>query len=247
MWAILSALHKPATHTDRVSNYVKYVTLYDWSDLHFPIDPSTITSQNQIMKFINKNKIRIDILAIGDPEIYTKFQTDYQVSLACTKSVLLLFFTSGDISHFVCVNNLSALMRDKAHNKYHYCLNCWSSYKSVEYLNAHRKDCMVNTACKIILPDKDKAFVEFKNYHKKLRLPFVIYADFEAFIINDNHKPCSIAMTLISDYPDIIKPETLMFKGDNLIFDFLTKLKHWQNMFYEAFKTDKYKNDTNRY
>ena len=57
MWAILSALHKPATHTDRVNNYVKYVTLYDWSDLHFPIDPSTITSQNQIMKFIDKNKI----------------------------------------------------------------------------------------------------------------------------------------------------------------------------------------------
>ena len=129
-------------------------------------------------------------------------------------------------------------MREKAHYKYHYCLNCWSSYKSLEYLNAHRKDCMINTACKIILPEKDKAFVEFKNYHKKLRLPFVIYADFEAFIINDNHKPCSIAMTLISDYPDIIKPETLMFKGDNLIFDFLTKLKSWQDMFYKAFKTD---------
>ena len=39
-----------------------------------------------------------------------------------------------------------------------------------------------NQPAKLILPDKENAFVVFKNHKNKFRCPFVIYADFESLL-----------------------------------------------------------------
>ena len=41
---------------------------------------------------------------------------------------------------------------------------------------------MNKTAIKIKMPTKDSNIVTFKNIHKQLRMPYVVYADFEAIL-----------------------------------------------------------------
>ena len=50
------------------------------------------------------------------------------------------------------------------------------------------KDCFkVNSKQKIIIPKKDE-YVKFKNYERKMKSPFIIYADFESLVKEDNGK-----------------------------------------------------------
>ena len=54
---------------------------------------------------------------------------------------------------------------------------------SKELLDAHKPDCLgiSKRREKILIPEPG-ATVEFKNYHKQLKAPFVIYADFESLL-----------------------------------------------------------------
>ena len=57
-----------------------------------------------------------------------------------------------------------------------YCLQCFSSEK---VLNNHKEVCLViNGKQSIKMPEKGEKIM-FKNHHKQLPVPFVIYADFE--------------------------------------------------------------------
>ena len=56
MWSIILGLHKPDTHTDRITKYVNYVKNYDWSMLTFPINPKLASNYYDINKFIETNK-----------------------------------------------------------------------------------------------------------------------------------------------------------------------------------------------
>ena len=50
------------------------------------------------------------------------------------------------------------------------------------------KDCFkINSKQKIIIPKKDE-YVKFKNYERKMKSPFIIYADFESLVKEDNGK-----------------------------------------------------------
>ena len=62
------------------------------------------------------------------------------------------------------------------------------SFTSEEKLNDHITLCQNNDACKIELP-KEGETIEFKNYNRSMRVPFVIYADFEA--ITEKIDSCS--------------------------------------------------------
>jgi len=57
-----------------------------------------------------------------------------------------------------------------------HCLHCFSS----KDLESHKKDCIqLNGTQAIEMPAKGSK-IYFKNHHKMLPVPFVIYADFEA-------------------------------------------------------------------
>ena len=54
-----------------------------------------------------------------------------------------------------------------------------NKFASPEKLDEHIEICKENSACKIKVP-KPGETIEFKNHKKSMRVPFVIYADFEA-------------------------------------------------------------------
>ena len=82
--------------------------------------------------------------------------------------------------------------------------------------------------------------VYFKNFHKQLRVPFVIYADFEALTEkvdsckqnNDKsytenyqkHTACSFGYKLVCCYDDKYSKKVAIYRGENAIYQFMEKM-----------------------
>ena len=65
----------------------------------------------------------------------------------------------------------------------HYCL---LPFSTEEVLKRHIKDCFnINGKKKIIIPRKCK-YVRFKIYERKIKSPFIIYADFESILVPED-------------------------------------------------------------
>ena len=61
-------------------------------------------------------------------------------------------------------------------------MSCLQSFSTPEIHNEHKKNCLeINKKQNIIMP-KCGSKVYFRNYHKMLRCPFVIYCDFESIL-----------------------------------------------------------------
>jgi hypothetical protein len=63
----------------------------------------------------------------------------------------------------------------------HYCKRCLTGYREVEGLKKHNEYCSLHDAQRIVLP-KPGSTLKFKHYFKSMRVPFVVYADFESFL-----------------------------------------------------------------
>ena len=66
--------------------------------------------------------------------------------------------------------------------KYH-CRTCSHGFKSEELLKQHEEQgCLAVEGQEIKMPEVG-ATIEFKNHFKKLKAPYVIYADFECLTV----------------------------------------------------------------
>ena len=55
-----------------------------------------------------------------------------------------------------------------------------------EILKRHIKDCFKINGKQIIIMNKNGEYVKFKNYESKIKLPIIIYADFESISVSKN-------------------------------------------------------------
>ena len=70
--------------------------------------------------------------------------------------------------------------------KYHFSRYCLQAFSTEEILK-HIKDCFkINGKQRIIMPKKTE-YVKFKNYERKIKSPFVIYADCESILVPENN------------------------------------------------------------
>ena len=88
------------------------------------------------------------------------------------------------------IKGLSRLLgsRNTKHKcKKHFCLNCLQGFHSEQSRNKHYEYCKDNEAGKIEMP-KPGSFVEFHDGQNQAKVPFTMYADFEA-ILRPVHGP----------------------------------------------------------
>ena len=73
---------------------------------------------------------------------------------------------------------LPALVRgitSKHHGNF-YWLNCLYSFKTKNKLESHKKLCENKDFCNIVMSSEDNKILEFNQYHKPDKAPFIIYA-----------------------------------------------------------------------
>ena len=93
--------------------------------------------------------------------------------------ISLMLIECDEIQHYCYVKRVSALLFDqsKAHNTKHYCMLAALLEKHEKYCNG-----VNGRPTRVEMPEEGKNTLSFKNYHKHMNVPFVIYSDFEALV-----------------------------------------------------------------
>ena len=91
---------------------------------------------------------------------------------------------NGEKWHYLAVKKLSALLRGitSKNNGDFYCANCLHSFRTKNNLKSHKEACENKDFCSIIMPSQDTKILEFGQYQKSDKAPFIIYADLERMI-----------------------------------------------------------------
>jgi Rho termination factor, N-terminal domain len=194
-WCITRALNPIQRDSERITKQLREQSkTLDWRGIEFPV----AVDANVYVKFEKNNNVNINVFG------YEEYVGVYPIYISAQfETVDLLLISDGDKKHYCWIKNLNKLMAnrtDKSHNSMHYCKRCLQGYSTVEALNNHDKYCSQHGAQKIELP-KPGSKVKFQNYNRSMRVPFVVYADFESFI-----KPIDTCQ------PDPSKPYTNKFQ-----------------------------------
>ena len=179
-WAVTSAVFPAKEHGERLSKQMrKDSEKFDWTGIEFPV------SLKQIDKFENQNNYAINVFG------YEKVVYPLRISKKKDQVINLLLIADEETNHYCWIKNMSRLLSSGINNhqhKRHFCYRCLNSFPSVKSLEKHKEYCQNNEAVKIEMPirvdDEGNTFpvyIKFNHFHKKMRVPFVVYADFECF------------------------------------------------------------------
>ena len=171
-WAVTSAVFPAKEHGERLSKQMrKDSKKFDWTGIEFPV------SEEFVDKFEKQNPYAINVFG------YEKVVYPLRISKKKDEQVInLLLIANEETNHFCWIKNMSRLIYgdvSKHHGKRHFCYRCLNSFPSVKSLDKHTEYCQNNEEVKIEMPFLEN--IQFKNFYKKRRVPFVVYADFECF------------------------------------------------------------------
>ena len=215
------------TKTDK--NFIKQL---DYSNIEFPV------TVKQINKIEKQNNIRINLFGYEEKQKFPIYisQEKFQDHLE------LLLINKDKKNHYVLVKNFNKFMFDQTkHNcKKHFCMYCLQCFSREDVLAEHVKNCLsINGKQAIKMPKKGQ-HVNFRNYHKQIPAPFVIYADFEAITEKMQscqkskdksyteayqlHTDCGYGYKLVCYYNDEFSKPVQVFRGENAAFNFMEKM-----------------------
>ncbi|XP_063388138.1 uncharacterized protein LOC134674022 [Cydia fagiglandana] len=192
-WAVLSGLYPPTSHrSNTTKSYIAHKNKLNFGNLTFPL------KVGDIQKFEKMNDISINVFGL---EYNSKSKIHDVVGplhlTKCKKAthLNLLYISKDSKGHYCYIKNLSRLVSKQLSNTQHaahICDGCLSNFTTRDNLMNHqRNDCF--HVCTHLPSEQDKKknwfnekvssnILTFDNYERKLRVPFVIYADFEAFL-----------------------------------------------------------------
>ena len=130
---------------------------------------------------------------------------------------------------------MSSQTNKKKGKKYH-CRTCSHGFQSEELLKKHEEQgCLAVEGQKIEMPEAGET-IAFKNHFKKLKAPFVIYADFECLTVPidvksksakakttsyQNHRPCGFIINVVNAITG--RSEPYLYRGEDCMDKFVEK------------------------
>ncbi|XP_065662566.1 uncharacterized protein LOC136085205 [Hydra vulgaris] len=176
-WCIARALNPTDNHPQRVDKELKdQAEKINWDKIEFPV------SLNQITKFEKNNQdISVNVYGYENSEVHI-----LHVSKNNDRKHLidLLLISNGETNYYCLIKNLSRLLSSQTsrqNTKVYYCRNCLLGFNSEESLSNHKSYCDTHDSVRFELPPPNST-MQFTNHNKSMRVPFVVYADFESFI-----------------------------------------------------------------
>ena len=204
-FSILAALHydEIKDNLKRPSSYTKWLNDLNFNGIDFPVDLKDID------KFENQNPYRINVLGYENKELYPLRISNKLSANELTINLLLINDKNKEIknekinNHYVWIKDLSKLLSkqiSKDRCKKYICIRCFNYFKLESAFKKHEEICKNIDFIKTLVP-KPGTFIEFKNYKKMIKVPFVIYADFET--INKKKYQCNYCSELFDNFSKI--------------------------------------------
>ena len=172
-WCIARALNPVDQNSNRLTKeLVKQSKSFNWEGLKFPVDLKQI-------KIFEKNNPSISINVFGfEDEVYPlKISKEKKIN-----NIDLLLISDEKKQHYCLIKNLSKFIRSsltKHSDAVEICRSCLNHFPDKDKLKNHGEYCFQNETIKIEMP-KEGSSISFSHHNRAIKVPFVIYADFEA-------------------------------------------------------------------
>ena len=229
-WCHIRHLNPQDKDPQRIKKTDKqYIKKLDYSSIEFPV------TVKQINKIEKQNNISINLFGYEEKQKFPIYisKEKYQDHME------LLLITEGENKHYVLIKDFNKFMFNQTkheHRKY-FCMYCLQCFSREDVLTEHKNNCIsINGKQAINMPEKgDKVY--FKNHHKQLPVPFVIYADFEALTEKiqgcqpnneksyteayQKHTDCGYGYKVVCCYDDKYSKPVQIHRGENAIHKFM--------------------------
>ena len=175
-WSVVRALNPVEKNSERITNELKEQSeRLDWSGLKFPVKLDHIV----IFEKFNP-QISINVFGFEDRVVYPLRLSKRSER---EQTINLLLISDGEKQHYCLIKSLSRLLSSQisSHKESNsFCLNCLNHFPKGEKLKIHEEYCLKNQAIRIEMPEEG-SFISFIHHNRSIKVPFVVYADFEAF------------------------------------------------------------------
>ena len=152
----------------------------------------------------------------------------------CEKQIILLMIPNEEkeVWHCLTVKKLSALLHGitSKHKGDFYSLNCLHSFRTENKLKSHEKVCKNKDLCEIAMPPGKDNILEFNQYIKSDKMPYITYADIESLIKKIDrcannpenfsttkiveHIPCRYSMSTVWAFDHVENKHTICCRKD---------------------------------
>ena len=226
----------------------KYVEKLDYSGIEFPV------SEKQYNKIEKQNNICVNVFGYEEEEPYVIYGSKEKF----VSYLDLLLITEGEVKHYCLLKDFNKFMYNQTKHKgrKHFCKHCLQCFSSERVLNNHKDNCIQLNGTQAIKMPEPGSEIAFKNYHKQLPAPFVIYADFEAITekVSENapqksyteqyqkHTACGYGYKVVCCYDDKFSKPIKIHRGEmtiqKFINDMLDEVKYCRNVVNDHFSKD---------
>ena len=178
LWSVLRYLHPREKNDCRLTDLKQYE-----HDLNIPKGFTFPVKVRDITKFeaLNPDIPGINVFSLSDNKTF------YPLRMALRdpqKSIDLFLYEENGKYHYSLIKNFSRLFRSqitsRTNESIQICKRCFNYFTKEELLQKHILYCSNNESVSVKMPASN-TMLYFKNHHKQLPIPFVVYADFECF------------------------------------------------------------------
>ena len=125
------------------------------------------------------NDISVNVYSVEDKDVYI-----CRKGQGHQREINLMLISEGDRWHYTVIKSLSRLLAGKnskhAHKQY-FCNNCLQGFTQELSRDKHYSYCIDNETVRVEMPRKGST-VEFYDGQNQYKVPFIMYADFEAIL-----------------------------------------------------------------
>ena len=181
-WNLVRYLNPVDRNLARITKADKEFTKkLDFKGIKFPVKIRDIYN-------IEKNN------SIGISVFSYEYKEKYQIYVSkkcCEENHVYLLLIGEEVKRrYALIKDFNPFIYDHAlhRGKNIFCHYCLQAFSTEEILKRHIKDCFkINGKQRIIMPRKTE-YVKFRNYERKIKSSFIIYADFESILVPENNE-----------------------------------------------------------
>ena len=178
LWCVLRYLHPRDKNDGRISDLKQYENeLNIPKGINFPVKLRDITK----FELLNPSLPGINVFSVNENK---KFYPLRMAKRDPKNTIDLFLYEENEKTHYSLIKNFSRLFRSqitsRTNGQTYICKRCFTNFSKEHLLQKHITYCSNNETVSVKMPPQN-TMLGFKNYHKQLPIPFVVYADFECF------------------------------------------------------------------
>ena len=249
LWCVLRYLHPRDKNDFRLTDLKQKENSLNTKGIAFPVKLKDISKFEKL----NPDIPGINVFSVNERN---KFYPLRMAQRDPQKTIDLFLFEKEGRYHYSLIKSFSRLFRSqitsRTNGRIHICKRCFSHFSKEELFQCHIEYCSSNESVVVKMPAKNTN-LGFRNYFKKLPIPFVVYADFECFTKSletckpnpagsytlgyQKHEPSGFCFYIKGIVPNIFKPIcfTKQKESDNVAEIFVSKLAMITRKLYDDF------------